>query len=273
MKRKIAALLTLLCLFSAARAEILPPYGMGQIGYGAVVLCQSLTVRAAPSTSARAVKTLHAGDVFVTQEEKDGWRDCFLSENDGPAGWVSAEYIALDPAWYVTEKSTPVYAWNDTAANRVGLLDAKTRYPILKMQDGWVLIGLRGAAGWIYDPVHAVGDIGFAPDRLRGALRAELMIPDGSVRTLTDAAGIGWIGEHLADARAVTAVKCTFDAVLNLTLADGGTVSLTLATDGCPVYRTAGGGYYHFGPDTPGADAETAQAFWKLFGLDAEGLH
>ena len=186
MKRKIAALLTLLCLFSAARAEILPPYGMGQIGYGAVVLCQSLTVRAAPSTSARAVKTLHAGDVFVTQEEKDGWRDCFLSENDGPAGWVSAEYIALDPAWYVTEKSTPVYAWNDTAANRVGLLDAKTRYPILKMQDGWVLIGLRGAAGWIYDPVHAVGDIGFAPDRLRGALRAELMIPDGSVRTLTE---------------------------------------------------------------------------------------
>ncbi len=50
----------------------------------------------------------------------------------------------------MTEKKTPVYAWNDTAAPKVALLDADTSLPILKEVGEWYVVSLRGAAGWIH---------------------------------------------------------------------------------------------------------------------------
>ena len=44
---------------------------------------------------------------------------------------------------------TPVYAWNDTAALKVGLLDPGTTLPILKDTGDWLIVSLRGATGWI----------------------------------------------------------------------------------------------------------------------------
>ena len=66
-----------------------------------------------------------------------------------PAGWVNAEYIAIDPSWYRTEEATPVYAWNDESAPKVALLDANTTLPILKEEGDWLIVSLRGATGWI----------------------------------------------------------------------------------------------------------------------------
>ena len=273
MKKLIALILALTLTAASACAEIRPPTGPAQLGYEAVVLCQSLTVRSGPGTSARAVRTLHAGDVLAVMNPQDGWYECFLSETGGSAGWVSGDYIIIDPAWYATEKATPVYAWNDRSAYRVGLLDAGTRYPILRMEEGWVLIGLRGAAGWIYDPVNAVGEIGFDPGRLGGVARAELMSGSGSTHTLDDPAGLNWIRENFSISQPVTPSKCPFNAVINLVLEDGSQVSLTLATDGCPIFRTAGGGYYSYGPNISGQSGETARAFWALFGLTMEELN
>ena len=62
---------------------------------------------------------------------------------------MKSDYLAIDPAWYRTDKATPVYAWNDTAAPKVGLLDKDTVLPILKDDGGWIVVGLRGASGWI----------------------------------------------------------------------------------------------------------------------------
>lgn len=45
-----------------------------------------------------------------------------------------------------------VYAWNDTAAPKVALLDKNTRLPILKEEGGWYLVSLRSAVGWIQRP-------------------------------------------------------------------------------------------------------------------------
>ena len=67
----------------------------------------------------------------------------------GPAGWVNADYIAVDPAWYRADNATPVYAWNDTEAPKVALLDAGTELPILKDDGDWLIVSLRGATGWI----------------------------------------------------------------------------------------------------------------------------
>jgi hypothetical protein len=52
--------------------------------------------------------------------------------------------------WYVTEKETAVYAWNDTAALKVALLDKDTRLPVLKEEGDWYIVSLRGAVGWIH---------------------------------------------------------------------------------------------------------------------------
>ena len=156
LNKKIIWFILALAVFgnavSVCRAEIIPPYGPGQIGLQAVVLCESLTVRQERSASSKAVKTLRYGDLIIVQEWWDGWADCFLSDtvDAGPAGWVNSDYIAIDPAWYRTDERTPVYAWNDTMAPKVALLNKGTTLPILKEQGDWLIVSLRGAAGWIY---------------------------------------------------------------------------------------------------------------------------
>ncbi|MBO4885430.1 MAG: SH3 domain-containing protein [Clostridia bacterium] len=142
------------------RAEIIPPYGPGQqIGYPAVVLCEKLTLREKPSSSSKALQTLDYGDTPIVvgadlptgAKEENGFVYCTLGDSeDSPCGWISLDYIVINPAWYVTEKKTPVYAWNDTAAFKVALLDKATRLPILKEEGDWYLVSLRGAAGWIH---------------------------------------------------------------------------------------------------------------------------
>ena len=151
MKRLIAFLMLFVLAAGVCHADIIPPYGEGQIGLTAVVLCSNLTVRKDRSASSEAVTTLNAGARFMVQNQVDGWADCFISDDvdGGCSGWVNADYIVVDPAWYRTNGSTPVYAWNDTKAPRVGLLDDGEMLPILKDEGDWLVVGLRGAAGWI----------------------------------------------------------------------------------------------------------------------------
>ena len=151
MKRLIAFLMLFVLAAGVCHADIIPPYGEGQIGLTAVVLCSNLTVRKDRSASSEAVTTLNAGARFMVQNQVDGWADCFISDDvdGGCSGWVNADYIVVDPAWYRTNGSTPVYAWNDTKAPRVGLLDDGEMLPILKDDGDWLVVGLRGAAGWI----------------------------------------------------------------------------------------------------------------------------
>ena len=133
------------------QAEIIPPYGEGQIGLSAVVLCENLTLRQAPGANAGILDTLHDGARIIVSEQKDGWAHIFTGDSEDSAeGWVKADYLAIDPAWYRADSATPVYAWNDTSALKVGLLDKDTVLPILKDDGEWIVVGLRGASGWIH---------------------------------------------------------------------------------------------------------------------------
>ena len=133
------------------QAEIIPPYGEGQIGLSAVVLCENLTLREAPGANAGILDSLHDGARIIVSEQKDGWAHIFTGDSEDSAeGWVKAEYLAIDPAWYRADSATPVYAWNDTSALKVGLLDKDTVLPILKDDGEWIVVGLRGASGWIH---------------------------------------------------------------------------------------------------------------------------
>ena len=274
MKKLLVFVLMLCLLCACAQADVIPPYGMGQIGFQAVVLCQSLTVRSERSASARAVATLRCGDTFATMSDVDGWRDCFLSETGGRTGWIKADYVIIDPAWYTVERSTPAFAWNAGDAYRVGLLDAGTKYPILKTEGDWLLIGLRGAAAWVEDAAAAVAarSAAFAPGDLRDVERAEIMLPDGSVRVLTDPQKLRLLEESFASATERTAADCPFDAVLQLTMRDGHTAALDIATDGCCVFRVTDH-FYTYGVPSASDSAENSRAFWALFGLTAEELY
>ncbi len=154
----LTALILALGTIGVVHAEIIPPHGEGQIGLQAAVLCEKLTLREEPKNSGKAIQTLEYRDLIIVTEQKDGWARCVLGDSeDAKSGWVNADYIVIDPAWYRTEKKTPVYAWNDTSAPKVALLDAnkefldeKTYLPILKQEGDWIVVSLRGAAGWIY---------------------------------------------------------------------------------------------------------------------------
>lgn len=145
--------LTGLGLFgNICRAEVIPAHGPGQIGYRAEILCSSLTVRKDGNADSDAVKTLHYGDFLIVDNiQSDGWVKCFLGDdvNGGPEGWINTDYIIIDPAWYRTDDTTPVYAWNDTKAPKVALLDKDTTLPIIKDEGDWFIVSLRGAAGWV----------------------------------------------------------------------------------------------------------------------------
>jgi len=143
--------LLLMAIGTVGFAEIIPAYGPGQIGYTAVVLCESLTIRQSPSSSSPAVGKLNYGARILVEPGNGGWGTCFLSDDvdAGPSGFVDEAYLAIDPAWYRTESSTAVYAWNSTSAPKVGLLSRNTTLPILKQEGGWLLVSLRGAVGWI----------------------------------------------------------------------------------------------------------------------------
>ena len=155
----LTALVVMLGSFGGACAEVIPPLGPGQqIGYPAVVLCEELTLREAPSASSKAVETLNYGDLPIVvgadlpagPQEENGFVYCTLGDSeDAPCGWINSDFIAINPAWYVAGQKTPVYCWNDTEAPKAALLDDGTRLPILKEEGDWILVSLRGAAGWI----------------------------------------------------------------------------------------------------------------------------
>ena len=133
-----------------AQAEIISSRGAGQIGYQAVVLCDELTLRESASASAKALKTLKYGSLIIVTKQTNGWAYCTLGDSESsPSGWVNSDYIAIDPAWFRTDAKTSVYAWNSTSAPKVALLAKNTTLPILKVEGDWILVSLRGAAGWI----------------------------------------------------------------------------------------------------------------------------
>ena len=83
----ILALVMMIILGSVitAQAEIIPPYGEGQIGLSAVVLCEDLTLREAPGTNAGILDTLHDGARIIVYEQKDGWAHIFTGDSEDSA--------------------------------------------------------------------------------------------------------------------------------------------------------------------------------------------
>ena len=148
-KVAICLVLVLVMICATAAAEITIPIGPGQYGYDAVVISKNISVRPTQNANAKAVTRLNYGDHLAVMSLGNGWCEVYLSETEGLSGYVLEDYILIDPAYVTTEDSTPVYAWQARNAKRVGLLARGETYPIIRSDGDWLLISLRGAAGWI----------------------------------------------------------------------------------------------------------------------------
>ena len=153
----ICAVVMALVFCATAGAEIIHPVGAGQMGFDAVVLSKNVSVRPTQNANAKAVKRLNYGDRMAVMPVENGWCEVYLSETEGLSGYVLESYILIDPAYITIEESTPVYAWKATNAKRVGLISKGETYPIIRMEGNWLLISLRGAAGWMQRPEKEAG--------------------------------------------------------------------------------------------------------------------
>lgn len=114
------------------------------------VLCQSLTMRESASASAKAVYTLVYGDTVDILAQDGVWTQ--VSAQAGAqrvTGWVRGEYLLTDPAQYVSAGETAVYAYPGEGAPRVGLLADGETHPVIARLDGYIVISLRGASGFV----------------------------------------------------------------------------------------------------------------------------
>lgn len=243
MKRLVIALISLLLVFASAQATILPAEGVqqgflsftGLEGRRAVVLCETLSV--CDQREGKKIATLQFGDPFIVTESWDGWATCYAADGS-LTGWVRSDYIMIDPAYYVTDDDTPVYAWGNTLAPRVALLEKGVTLPILLDREDWVVVSLRGAAGWIKKtPKDTVSETHFRPEMLQNITHAALTWNNQYIE-LTDPYKLSDLSAMLTNVedKGGTMAGCPFGATLRVT-AGGQTYDLNLAVDSCCIYR------------------------------------
>jgi len=264
MKKLLTLLLMITLCTASASATILPATGVdedfkawtGIDAVRAVVLCESLSVLdARGDQGGKKVDTLrYTGEGVLVIESWDGYAKVHYSDGKDP-GWVRNDYLLMDPAWYVCDESVQVYAYPDTMAPRVALLDKGTKLPIITEYkddsvNGWVCVSLRGAAGWIRKtPKDTVDQTWFRPEMLETITGAMLTYEGESI--FASSAGneemMAALSGLLVNARDMGGemAGCPFGATLELHLADGSRVTLQLATDSCCVYRVDGRDYQY----------------------------
>lgn len=270
------ALMLALAPSALARAVILPATGVdegfkgrtGLTALPAVVLCESLSI--CDAREGRAIdRALYSQGktTLPVLEYFDGWAQIYADDGQSTA-WVRTDYLLIDPAWYICDADTQVYAYDDMMSPRVALLPAGARLPIIKETDGWVLVSLRAAAGWIRKtPADTAHKTAFRPELLAGTVGASLQLRERTapirqediqtlIALLTHAEDLG--GEMAA---------CPFSATLTLTLADSQTIALQVANDSCCVYRVDGRDY-KYARNIRYADRNvTNEVLYDLFGL------
>lgn len=290
MKKFCLSLLLLLCCAATASASILPATGVNEDFKAwtgiecqpAVVLCESLSIldNRGDQGGRKVGSILYTGKEIPVIESWDGYAKIYYSDGT-ETGWVANDYLLFDPAWYVCDQSTPVYAYPDGMAPRVALLDKGTKLPIITEYDdnisvgGWVCVSLRGAAGWICKtPADTAGNTWFRPDNLQNIQKAQLTVTNAVPILCTDPAKLNTISDLLthAEDKGGMMAGCPFTATLTLWLLDGTQVDLQLATDSCCIYRIDGRDYAYARHLVTDEANPSNDLLFSLFGVNMENL-
>jgi len=288
MKMLLTGFLAVLLCVSAASATILPATGVDEDFKAwtgiectpAVILCESLSVLdARGDQGGKKVETLrYSGKDIPVIESWDGYAKIYYSDGN-KTGWVRNDYLMMNPAWYVCDGSTQVYAYPDTMAPRVALLNKGTKLPILTEYEdgesiaGWVCVSLRGAAGWIRKtPKDTADQTWFRPEMLENIVGAMLTYEGEAIFASSPGnadmmAALSVLLTNVNDMGAPMA-GCPFGATLELHLADGSKVTLQIATDSCCVYRVDGRDYQYARHLVSGDDHPDNTVLLNVFSMD-----
>lgn len=114
------------------------------------VLCQSLTIRKSPDTTATALFSMEYQDTFDILDETGDWYQArYRGMERDVLGYVLSDYALKDPAHIELSVETPAYAYPSPDAKRVALLEAGSNYAIIARIDGYAVISVRGASAFI----------------------------------------------------------------------------------------------------------------------------
>lgn len=102
------------------------------------------------------------------------------------------------------------------------------------------------------------------PDRIGDIKEAELNV-EGQYCILTDTNKLKQLKECLTTAKPTTPSGCSW-GTLELTLTDGQTITIALASDSCAIWHSDGK-YYRYG------SSDKAEEVYSLFGIDLAKLH
>ena len=58
----------------------------------------------------------------------------------------------MNPTYFTPNEETPVYAMSSSGSKRVGLIDSGESYPVIGLYNGFLVISLRGASGFVETP-------------------------------------------------------------------------------------------------------------------------
>ncbi len=288
MKRLLLLLLSLTMLCGTASATILPASGVDEEFKAwtgiectpAVILCESLSVldNRGDQGGKKDETLLYSGTATIPVIESwDGYAKIYYHDG-AKTGWVRSDYLIMNPAWYLCDEDTQVYAYPDSMAPRVALLDAGTKLAILtetadEREREWVCVSLRGAAGWIRKtPKDTVEQTWFRPEMLADIAGAVLQMGDEAAG-ISDEKTLEELSVLLTNVRDEGApmAGCPFTATLTLMLRDGQKIELQLATDSCCVYRVNNRDYAyarHLFSAEEGAPENSV--LFGLFGLSTE---
>lgn len=117
------------------------------------VLCETLSLRENPDATSRIIQTMTYGTYCTVIEEIGSWYNVtYRDESLRYSGWVRKEYVLVNPDYFVPDGETPVYAMPSGSSKRVGLINNEARYPIIGEINGFLVISLRGASGFVSKP-------------------------------------------------------------------------------------------------------------------------
>lgn len=276
-------LLCLLCLFvlisTACYAEIIPAGNIDTSFYEwtgiettpAVILCESLSVYNQRENGKKVDTLLGSGGkaTIPVIEYWDGWAKIYYQDGK-KTGWVRSDYLLMNPACYVTDEATSVYAYMDDMAPKIALVEKGEKLPIIYDAGEWVVVSIRNAAGWIKKTAKDTeNQTWFRPEMINNTVNA-ILDTGKQVYYLSDPEKINQLIALLTNTEDLggTRAGCPFTASLYLTLDTNEKIVLEIATDSCCVYRVDERDYKYarhlYNPEVGGLDNS---CLLELFGI------
>ena len=145
--RKISLLLGIFLSFCLALPALSDEWnGIETLPQG-YVLCESLTMHENADGNSKRLMSIPYGEQFaILGDPNDEWLSIVYNKTEG---CIRSSYIIVDPEFYVTNGETAVYAMPTETSPRVALLPDQTEYIVIGEYENYIVISLRGAAGFV----------------------------------------------------------------------------------------------------------------------------